>query len=363
MPGGRLSAGDLWKLGRLAQAYGSGGLRLTQGKHVVVVDVPGTRLDRLLAEPLLERLPHEPATAAAWFLTCPGKPFCSRACIETGPGLLDLLGRLAAALPARARPLRLHVSACEAGCGQHLVADMGLVARPVGKGDKAVVLDVYVGGCSDGEPRLARLVRASVPLDRVGDVLPALALRALPQEEPEPPAAPPLLLHHLLTFCRAAEYRSLTRAAEALALFQPVASKHLLALEAALGVPLMDRGAGGCRLTEAGRVAYRHARHILAACARLLRELDGFQRQGGIARPQHAQLRCRDTGLSLGAHRWFRQRCATSFSRRWTYLSAAMAAMAPSAAATTACLTVARRTSPAAKTPATGVAISSSVWT
>lgn len=66
----------------------------------------------------------------------------------------------------------------------------------------------------------------------------------------------------LLTFQAVAHERSFSGAAEKLSLSQPSVSHQIGLLETEIGLRLLDRGRGGVRLTEAGRVLLEHADQI-----------------------------------------------------------------------------------------------------
>ena len=68
----------------------------------------------------------------------------------------------------------------------------------------------------------------------------------------------------LATFVAVAEHGSFSRAAERLFATQPAVSKRVAALEADLGVALIDRLGRGIRLTEAGETFLVSARRLLA---------------------------------------------------------------------------------------------------
>ena len=68
--------------------------------------------------------------------------------------------------------------------------------------------------------------------------------------------------HHLRYFRVIARELSITRAAERLNLSPPALSIQLKQLEESLGQPLFERGRGGLRLTEAGRIALDYAESI-----------------------------------------------------------------------------------------------------
>src|SRR5919198_1392685 len=60
-------------------------------------------------------------------------------------------------------------------------------------------------------------------------------------------------LQQLRSFCELARLGSMTAAAASLGLSQPTVWEQVHALERALDVPLVERQARGCRLTETGR--------------------------------------------------------------------------------------------------------------
>ncbi|WP_309601093.1 LysR substrate-binding domain-containing protein [Burkholderia multivorans] len=79
-----------------------------------------------------------------------------------------------------------------------------------------------------------------------------------------------LNLHLLRVFFTVAELRSFSRAAEALFISQPAVSKAVRELECQIGLPLLERGAGGpksargVQLTPDGAAVFEHARGIFA---------------------------------------------------------------------------------------------------
>lgn len=77
-------------------------------------------------------------------------------------------------------------------------------------------------------------------------------------------------LHLLRIFYTVADQKSFSRAAGALFISQPAVSRAVRELEHQLGLPLIERGAGGARpgkamrLTESGQAMFEHARGIFA---------------------------------------------------------------------------------------------------
>jgi len=71
-------------------------------------------------------------------------------------------------------------------------------------------------------------------------------------------------LWQLRTLVATAEALNFTKASEALNLTQSAVSHQIKALEEELGTPLFIRASRGVRLTDAGRLAYEHAKRIVA---------------------------------------------------------------------------------------------------
>jgi DNA-binding transcriptional LysR family regulator len=81
---------------------------------------------------------------------------------------------------------------------------------------------------------------------------------------------------HLETFCRIAELKSFSKAADDLFLTQPTVSGHILSLEQTLSLRLFDRTSREVRLTKAGEVFLEYASKILSSRKDLLNALSEF---------------------------------------------------------------------------------------
>lgn len=73
----------------------------------------------------------------------------------------------------------------------------------------------------------------------------------------------PIDFKHIESFCRVAERKSFSKAAEDLFLTQPTVSGHILTIERLLSVRLFDRTGKEVRLTQAGRIFFKFAQKIL----------------------------------------------------------------------------------------------------
>jgi NAD(P)H-dependent nitrite reductase large subunit len=195
---GRIQAGQLRRVARAAEAYGSGEVRLTTSQNVVIPHVPDSRLRALLGDPLLRELPHDPHGAARGLVACTGIDYCHFALIETKELAVRTAEYLASRLP-HDRRLTTHWSGCPAGCGNHAVADIGLLGKNIRVGNELVeAVDVFVGGRAGPNARpgvkLLEDVPCSDPPVVLETVIPYLsgsrAARGRPAE-PRPASAAP----------------------------------------------------------------------------------------------------------------------------------------------------------------------------
>src|SRR5579884_384392 len=175
VPVGRLTAAQLLAVAELAETYGSGEVRLTPGQNLLLIDIPDRRLRALLDEPLLAELRPDPSPAIRGTVSCTGLGLCDLAQADTKVDALATARRLERAVPLP-RPLTIHWSGCPAGCGNHQLADIGLLGGKARVGGQVTeVYQVFVGGRSGVGARPAQPVLDKIPATQVSDVVERLA--------------------------------------------------------------------------------------------------------------------------------------------------------------------------------------------
>lgn len=184
VPIGRLYAHEMFELARMADVYGSGELRLTVEQNLIIPNVPSSRLDALLKEPLLqERFLVDPDPMSRWLVSCTGNQFCGFALIETKNRALALIKALEAELTVP-RPVRIHWTGCPNSCGQPQVADIGLMGTKTRRnGQTLEAVDIWMGGKVGHKACLGERVRSAIPCD---ELLPVLRSLLIEQFEAQP---------------------------------------------------------------------------------------------------------------------------------------------------------------------------------
>ncbi len=177
VPVGRMTARQLSEVARLAEVYGTGDVRITTGQNLIVPNVHESKLEPMLAEPVLQELPHTPSGMMRGLVSCTGIDYCHMALIETKELALKTARELEKNMGPGRKPLTMHWSGCPAGCGNHSTADIGLLGKNAKIGDEIVdAVDVFVGGRSGPDAKAGTRLLEDVPCRE----LPAVLERIIP---------------------------------------------------------------------------------------------------------------------------------------------------------------------------------------
>ncbi len=167
---GRLSGEQLVAAANLAEQYGNGELRTTVMQNLIFINIPSERTRELVQE--LGAIGLQVEGSAFWkgTIACTGTEFCKLAITETKGFARWVVDEMEARLPQFDQPLRLHVTGCPNGCGQHWIADIGLEGKKI-RSDGGLV-DAYLFSVGGGVGAHAGISRP-------------LAYRCLATEVPE----------------------------------------------------------------------------------------------------------------------------------------------------------------------------------
>lgn len=171
VPVGRLFADDLFEIARLAEVYGNGEIRLTVEQNILIPNIPDSRLEAFLKEPVLERFSINPEPLSRALVSCTGAQFCNFALIETKNRAVAMIKELESEVNLT-KPVRIHWTGCPNSCGQPQVADIGLMGTKARKNGKAVEgVDIYLGGKVGKDAHLGTCVTKGIPCEDLKPVL------------------------------------------------------------------------------------------------------------------------------------------------------------------------------------------------
>ena len=181
---GRISGRNLSEMGRLAEKYGDGGLRLATDQNLILTGVPDAKIAGLLGEPLLAQHSPDPGPFERGVVACTGTEFCRFAIVETKIQAVQWARHMDEYL-SRKTPdganhsgdgnddiIRMHFSGCSASCAQPQIADIGFrgeTATSQGKISEAV--DIGLGGNLGTDAAFIDWVEGAKPTDQVPEAL------------------------------------------------------------------------------------------------------------------------------------------------------------------------------------------------
>jgi ferredoxin-nitrite reductase len=194
IPVGRMTSEQTVQVAELAENYGTGQLRFTVGQNVIIPNVPDNRIGELTEEPVLRELRYDPSEVMRGLVSCTGMDYCHFALIETKGWALKTARILESKL-GKTQPFRMHWSGCPAGCGNHAVADVGLLGKNIKvNGEILEAVDVFAGGAAGGEPNFPIKVMEDVPCEDLPEAIAGLVkhgafktMRQQLRKIPQPP--------------------------------------------------------------------------------------------------------------------------------------------------------------------------------
>jgi sulfite reductase (ferredoxin) len=169
---GRMTGDQLEAAAELAERFGSGSLRATISQNLIIVDVPYGKTAELAQELGKIGLHVEATNFWRGAIACTGTEFCKLAITETKGFTRWLVDELEGRLPQFDQQLKLHVTGCPNGCGQHWIADIGLEGKKIKHEGK--LTDAYyfcLGGAVGQFAGIARPVGYRCPAPLVPEAI------------------------------------------------------------------------------------------------------------------------------------------------------------------------------------------------
>jgi sulfite reductase (ferredoxin) len=149
---GRLNGELLGSIATLAERYGSGRVRTTAEQKMVILDVPESALDGLIADLDALGLPVKPSVFRRHTMACTGIEFCKIAIVETKDRAMTLIDELERRLPGFDAPVTINVNGCPNSCARIQTADIGLKGSLVtdASGKQVEGFQIHLGGTLTG---------------------------------------------------------------------------------------------------------------------------------------------------------------------------------------------------------------------
>jgi sulfite reductase (ferredoxin) len=197
---GRITPAQLHLAANLAERFGDGHVRNTPMQNLLLVNIGGLNVPKVIGELQAAGLPVETSAFVRGTVACTGSEFCKLALTETKSYARWLTEQLDERFPNYQQDLRLHITGCPNSCGQHWIADIGIEGKKIKSNGKMV--DAYyfcVGGSVGQIASIARPVGYRCPADEVPDAITRLLEYFHDRREPSEPLQKFLARHNIET--------------------------------------------------------------------------------------------------------------------------------------------------------------------
>jgi ferredoxin-nitrite reductase len=158
VPVGRLPVEQMRALAAIADAFGSGEVRLTVWQNLLVPNIHDSRVGDAIQHLRAIGLDCTAGAVLRGTVACTGNRGCRYAATDTKSHAVELANRLDTRFNI-VQPVNLHVTGCPHSCAQHYIGDIGLLGTKV-RGEEGY--QVVIGGGSDQHQGLARELISSI---------------------------------------------------------------------------------------------------------------------------------------------------------------------------------------------------------
>jgi sulfite reductase beta subunit-like hemoprotein len=186
---GNVTAEQFFTLAQIARHYASG-MRTSQRQNLVFQWVRGEALYSLYQALHAKGLAEPGANEFSDVVSCPGTESCSlgiTSSMSMAGHLWDTLRTLKVQDPL-VRAIRINVSGCPDGCGQHHVAQIGFQGAAMkNSGAQIPAYEVYIGGSQVHPVRYGTRLKLKIPSKRIDEAILAITQHyAAQRQEGEP---------------------------------------------------------------------------------------------------------------------------------------------------------------------------------
>jgi ferredoxin-nitrite reductase len=189
LPVGKLTADQMRGLGKIAQEFGDGDIRLSVWQNLLISGVAQGRIAEAEAAIAALGLSTKATSIRAGLIACTGNAGCRLAMSDT-KGHAEAIAQWCESRVQLDTPLNIHLTGCPNSCAQHYIGDIGLLGTKVqvsDDGDQVEGYHIHVGGGFGPDALCGREIYRDVKAEDAPQTIERmlrsyLAHRAAPQE-------------------------------------------------------------------------------------------------------------------------------------------------------------------------------------
>lgn len=171
IPVGQITPKQMHRIADLADAYGSGEVRLTVWQNLIIPNVPDAYVETLKKALVKMGFGWEQSNLRSGFVACTGNSYCKFASSNTKGHALELMEYLDKRVKLD-QPVNIHLTGCPNSCAQHYMGDIGLLGAKVKVGGQAMEgYHVFVGGGFGKNQSVGRQVFQGIAFEELKTLL------------------------------------------------------------------------------------------------------------------------------------------------------------------------------------------------
>jgi ferredoxin-nitrite reductase len=146
LPAGQITPKQMLRVAELAEAYGSGEVRLTVWQNLIIPNVPDAFVETIKRALNRAGLSTRQSNISSGVVACTGNSYCKFAQANTKQHALELMKWLEKKVTLD-QPVNIHITGCPNSCAQHYIGDIGCLGTKARLGGESLdAYHIFVGG-------------------------------------------------------------------------------------------------------------------------------------------------------------------------------------------------------------------------
>jgi ferredoxin-nitrite reductase len=165
IPVGQITPKQMLRIAELADAYGSGEVRMTVWQNLIIPNVPDAYVETLKKALVGMGFGWQQSNLKSGFIACTGNSYCKFAGANTKGHALELMEYLDKRVKLDV-PVNVHLTGCPNSCAQHYMGDIGLLGAKVKvSGETVEGYHVCIGGGFGKQQTVGRQIFQGISFD------------------------------------------------------------------------------------------------------------------------------------------------------------------------------------------------------
>jgi len=171
IPVGQITPKQMLRIAELADAYGSGEVRMTVWQNLIIPNVPDAFVETLKKALVKMGFGWQQSNLKSGFVACTGNSYCKFAGANTKGHALELMEYLDKRVKLDV-PVNVHLTGCPNSCAQHYMGDIGLLGAKVKvSGETVEGYHVFIGGGFGKTQTVGRQIFQGISFDDLKPLL------------------------------------------------------------------------------------------------------------------------------------------------------------------------------------------------